>query len=377
VAEKNKEYSTIIIGGGFYGLRMALFLVEELQQQDILILEKEPAAMSRASYVNQARVHNGYHYPRSLLTGHRSRVNFPDFVAEYKDAVKNDFTKYYAIAKNLSKVNARQFERFAKKIDADIAVAPKNIVELFEKTLTEQVFTVQEYAFNSHKLRDMLLERIQKSGKITVQYAEEVQRVWQEAPHVLGVATDKGEYKASSVISATYSQINALHRRSGLPLVALKHEITEMCLIELPPALHDFSVTVMDGPFFSIMPFPTTPYHTLSHVRYTPHMSWVDHEDVQIDKHDPHQYFASLDLQSNFRQMKADVQRYVPALKDIKHAKSIWEVKTVLVKSEDDDSRPILFRSDFGLDGYTCIMGGKLDNIYDVFEGLVELYGKK
>lgn len=377
MAVNKDDSSTIIIGGGFYGLRMALFLAEELHQQNILILEKESAAMTRASYVNQARVHNGYHYPRSLLTGHRSRVNFPDFVAEYQAAVKNDFTKYYAIAKNLSKVSARQFEGFARKIGADIAPAPKAASKLFEKSLTEQVFTVQEYAFDSHKLRDLLLDRIKKTRSITVQYSEEAQHIKQETHGMLTVSTDKGEYKANKVINATYSQINTLHRKSNLPLVALKHEIAEMCLIELPPALRDFSVTVMDGPFFSIMPFPTTPYHTLSHVRYTPHMSWIDHEDAQTERHNPHQYFASLNLRSNFRQMKADVQRYVSALKDIKYAKSIWEVKTVLVKSEDDDSRPILFRSDFGLDGYTCIMGGKLDNIYDVFEGLVELYGKK
>lgn len=369
--------STLVIGGGFYGLRIALFLREELGVDDIVVIEKEPEAMTRASYVNQARVHNGYHYPRSLLTGHRSRVNFPDFVAEYREAVKDDFPKYYAIARNLSKVNSRQFERFAQKIGADIERVPADVSRLFEKSLIEDVFTVKEYAFNSHVLRGLLLARIAKSGGITIRYEEEVRTIAAGEVERVRVETDKQVYEVSSVINATYSQINALHRASNLPLVALKHEIAEMCLIELPPELHDFSVTVMDGPFFSIMPFPTTPYHTLSHVRYTPHMSWLDDEHTPKEQRDPHRYFASLDLQSNFRQMKADVQRYIPALRGIKHANSVWEVKTVLVKSEGDDSRPILFRSDFGLDGYTCIMGGKLDNIYDVFEGLVELYGKR
>ena len=57
-------------------------------------------------------------------------------------------------------------------------------------------------------------------------------------------------------------------------------------------------------------------------------------------------------------------------------ADAISEVKTVLMKSEGDDSRPILYKSDFGIKNYTCIMGGKLDNIYDVFEELRQQYGK-
>ena len=75
--------------------------------------------------------------------------------------------------------------------------------------------------------------------------------------------------------------------------------------------------------------------------------------------------------------MYNDVVRFIPALKDMKYEESIVEVKTVLVKSEDDDSRPILFKANLGYDGYVCIMGGKLDNIYDVYEELDKLYGKK
>ena len=70
---------TVIIGGGFYGLSVALYLYDTLGVKNIDILEKEKQTMTRASYVNQARVHNGYHYPRSILTGYRSAVNFPRF----------------------------------------------------------------------------------------------------------------------------------------------------------------------------------------------------------------------------------------------------------------------------------------------------------
>ena len=61
---------------------------------------------------------------------------------------------------------------------------------------------------------------------------------------------------------------------------SIKHEITEMALIEIHSEIKDIAVTVMDGPFFSLMPFPSAELHTLSHVRYTPHISWIEKNPV-------------------------------------------------------------------------------------------------
>jgi len=371
--------STVIIGGGFYGLRIALYLHEELGVDNIVIIEKETVLMDRASYVNQARIHNGYHYPRSVLTGFRSAVNFPVFVDEYGPAVVSNFEKYYGIAKQLSKVNAKQFEHFCEKIGSEIERAPRDIEKMFNPSLIEEVFKVKEYAFNSRKLRELLVERINKYKGISIHTGESVSKIELPADSAgkINVVTDRDNYEADFVLNCTYSNINTLHRASGLPLVGLKHEITEMCLVELPQQLKDFSITVMDGPFFSIMPFPSKNLYTLSHVRYTPHESWIDDENTSTERIKTHEYLKNRPFKSNYRQMYNDVVRFIPALKDMKYRESIVEVKTVLVKSEDDDSRPILFRNDFGNDGYICIMGGKLDNIYDAFEELRRIYGQE
>ena len=68
--------------------------------------------------------------------------------------------------------------------------------------------------------------------------------------------------------------------------------------------------------------------------------------------------------------MLADAKRYLPCLERARHVDSLYEIKTVLPQSESDDSRPILYKQDHRLKGYTCIMGGKLDNIYDVLKEL-------
>ncbi len=60
------NYDKIIIGAGIYGLYSALICAK--QQEKILVLEYDEKPFMRATYINQARVHMGYHYPRSLST---------------------------------------------------------------------------------------------------------------------------------------------------------------------------------------------------------------------------------------------------------------------------------------------------------------------
>lgn len=367
-----KVYDAIIVGGGFFGLNIASYLRTELGQKNILVLEKETDFMQRASYNNQARVHGGYHYPRSLLTGLRSQINFPRFAKDYKRAIVSDFDKYYALANNFSKISARQFKLFCDRIGAEVDTAPEDIKRLFNNDLIEQVFKVREYAFNSEILKRDLVKRLQKEG-VELRPATVVQSVHQ-GKKVLRLDTAVGSgYNARSIFNCAYSLINVINENSKLPVLPLKHELTEISLIKLPAELEGKSVTVMCGPFFSFMPFPARQLHTLSHVRYTPHSEWADDSAGSRNGHD---YLSGIGRVSHYRQMVSDAARYLPSIGKAKYQSSLWEIKTVLQQSERDDSRPILFRRNHGLKGYHCIMGAKLDNIYDVFRELDLMYGK-
>ena len=135
--------------------------------------------------------------------------------------------------------------------------------------------------------------------------------------------------------------------------------------MQVPPALVSVGVTVMDGPFFSMMPFPARGLHTLSHVRYTPHCNWADQPDLSL-----YQKLDSYSRETRVDRMVRDVTRYMPAIQDAKYVDSLFEVKTILVKNEGDDGRSILFENHFQLPGCYSILGGKIDNIYDVLEKL-------
>ena len=124
--------------------------------------------------------------------------------------------------------------------------------------------------------------------------------------------------------------------------------------------------TVMCGPFFSIMPFPPLGLYTIHHVRYTPHCEWWD--TGSPDYRDPYEYMERSPRKSNALRMLKDASRYIPCLSKCRYVDSIWVIKTVLPKSEIDDSRPVLYCRDCGLRNLTCLMGGKIDNIYDIIE---------
>lgn len=369
----SKDYDAIVIGGGFFGLSIAYYLKSSLGQKRVLIIEKENDLMQRASYNNQARVHNGYHYPRSLLTALRSRVNFPSFVKDFQPAIKDNFDKYYAVATSFSKVNAAQFNLFCQRIGADITEAPDSIKSHFNDRLIDNVFKVKEYAFNTDTLKKLMLRHLDQLGADII-LGQEVERVEPLQDGGLIVHTKERSYTTKKVFNCTYSMLNKVNLASGIQPIELKHELTEMCLVKIPDGLQDLSVTVMCGPFFSFMPFPDRDLHTLSHVRYTPHSEWQDKSDV--DYRNGHEYLDTVSRRTHYPQMIADAKRYMPGLEGTEQVDSLWEVKTVLPQSEGDDSRPILFKSDYGIKDYTCIMGGKLDNIYDAFKELDLLYAK-
>jgi len=359
----------IVVGGGFYGAAIAIYLAKQRGFKRIVLVERESALLKRASYNNQARVHNGYHYPRSFTTAYRSRVNLPKFVRDWPQAVTQNFTKLYAIARRNSKVTAKQFERFCREIGASIQPAEPSLRALFEPHLIEEVFLVREYAFDSTKLASWAIKELEHCG-VHVHLQTQVSSVSRGPKHDLKVVmthADGSEMCLSSpyVFNCTYSGLNQFTGDFPGTRTRLKHEITEMALMKAPPALEGLGITVMDGPFFSMMPFPARGLHTLSHVRYTPHMHWNDEQGIS-----PYDRLEHYERATRVERMVRDVGRYLPAVLEAKYVESLFEIKTVLMKNEGDDGRPILFEKHSELPGCYSVLGGKVDNIYDVLEKL-------
>jgi len=370
MAEADPSVDAVIIAGGFYGAAIAIYLAKQRGLKRIVLVERESALLTRASYNNQARVHNGYHYPRSFTTAYRSRINLPRFVHDWPQAVKQDFTKLYAIARRNSKVTAKQFVRFCKEIGAKIEPADQSLRQLFVPHLIEEVFLVEEYAFDSTKLASWAERELKESG-VEVRLETRVTAISRSGGGLKVVMREKdgrdSEVATRYVFNCTYSGLNQFTGDFPGTHTKLKQEITEMALMQMPPALKGLGITVMDGPFFSMMPFPARGLHTLSHVRYTPHMHWNDQRGI-----DPYQKLNEYERATRVDRMVRDVSRYLPAVSDAQYVDSLFEVKTILVKNEGDDGRPILFEKHAELPGCYSVLGGKIDNIYDALEKLEE-----
>lgn len=370
MASADGHFDAIVIGGGFYGAAIAVYLARQRRLGRILLVERETRLLRRASYHNQARVHNGYHYPRSFTTAYRSRINLPKFVRDWPQAVSRDFTKLYAIARRNSKVTSRQFERFCHEIGAALEPAAPQHWELFEPRLIDSVYQVQEFAFDSTRLAAWAERELAECG-VQVRTGVRASAVSRGAGALLQVTLDDDVGGTASIAHApyvfncTYSGLNQLGGDFPGVRSGLKHEVTEMALMKLPPELLGVGVTLMDGPFFSMMPFPARGLHTLSHVRYTPHLHWQD-----SCGDDPYRRLDAYPRDTRVERMVRDASRYLPSLAQASHADSLFEVKTVLVKNESDDGRPILFERHATLSGCYSILGGKIDNIYDVLEKL-------
>ena len=275
----SKAYA-VVIGGGFYGVNIALHLAQQNKGQ-VTLVDRENSLLSRASHNNQARVHNGYHYPRSFTTANRSRINLPRFAADWPSAVKKDFTKLYAIARKNSKVTAKQFARFCKEIGAKIEPA-EGFSQLFSNRLIEQSFLVEEYAFDASSLAEWAKSQLELAGVEVLLNTTATEIVNHQSGLILSYGHDGANQKicAEKVFNCAYSGLNQFGGDFGGTKTKLKHEICEMALMQMPDSLKHIGITVMDGPFFSIMPFPARGLHTLSHVRYTPHSNWVDERGV-------------------------------------------------------------------------------------------------
>ncbi|PPQ37001.1 FAD-dependent oxidoreductase [Rhodopila globiformis] len=341
----------VVIGAGFFGCHVALQL-RRLGMDRVVLADREAGLLRRASYVNQARVHNGYHYPRSIGTAARSRRNFQRFCRDHAFAIAADFDKIYAIARH-SRVSANQFATFCAEIGAPCRDSPMHLRRLFNPDLVEAAFLTQEVAFNAAALAADLLPRLRDGGIDLRLHTETGVEAADETGVTLRLGADR--LRAAWAFNCTYAALDTVGVGLRCPL---KKELAEIALIAPPPALEGIGVTVMDGPFFSTMPFPARACHSLTHVRYTPHAAWRDAADM------PSQ------TASQALAMMRDGARYLPALSRARLLGSLYDIKVVLLRAEADDARPILFEPSEASPRMISILGGKIDNIYDVLDVL-------
>ena len=222
-----------IIGAGIFGCSIALELDKE--GYDIVLFEKEDDIMQLATKNNHNRIHYGYHYPRSLETVKQSLDGLLSFLTKYSDAIVFGFENYYSIAKDNSLTNASQFKEFCK--EAGIGFKSKfPEKEIMNRELLEDSFLVEEPIYDWEKLQSIVKVRISNS-KIKIKLKSDF---------------TKSVESFDFIINCTYTKINNICDFMNLP--SQKFKMQDVLIPIFESKIERVGLTVMDGPFCSVMP---------------------------------------------------------------------------------------------------------------------------
>lgn len=375
-----RTYDFLIIGGGIFGCYAALYLAGK--GRSVLLIEKEKDLLRKASVVNQARLHAGYHYPRSVATALMSDDNKARFTAEHQAFINTQFDQYYAIDRHGSFTDGPQFERFCEHIGLPCQRVEQHPLFNFERL--EALYLTREPTFDPILIADHYRRQLRTCEKVEVQVSTTVEAVdtqgdwWQlRLHHADGSST---AVRMSQVINATYAASNAIHRLFGLEQLQLMHEISEMAFVT-SPQLGNCGLTIMDGPFASLMPYGHSGLLSLSSVAYTHHKVSYDELptfDCQALRPDcrPELTANCTDCRfqpaSNYRKMIAQIGLYFQPEVAFHYYRSLFTIKSKLKANYIDDGRPTEISLMRENPRFYCIFAGKINSIYEI-EKIIDL----
>ena len=169
-----RKYDKIIIGAGLYGLYSALFCCR--RGQNVIVLECDSTPFRRATYINQARVHQGYHYPRSISTAMKSAGYFERFNKDYAFCVNKEFDQIYATSAEYSWSNGKQFKEFCKA--ANIPCEELHPGNYFKDGMCDGVFRTREYTYDAMILKDYFMEELAKyPNSVEIKYGVDIRSI--------------------------------------------------------------------------------------------------------------------------------------------------------------------------------------------------------
>lgn len=371
------SYDKIIIGAGLYGLYSALFCAK--RGEKVLVLEYDNAPFKRATYINQARVHMGYHYPRSYSTAIKSAHYFERFMKDYSFCVLTEFDKIYATSANFSWTNAEQFMKFCKAANIRCDDVKPSI--FFKEGMCDGAFLTTEYTYDANILKEYFLKELEKYPNVEIKYEVKISHINKNETNFEIILENEERYFTDFLLNATYASCNQILDKLGYEPFKIKYELCEIILCKVSDKLKNVGITVMDGPLFSIMPFGKTGYHSLTSVTFTPHMtSFESLPTFECQKRSngfcsPQQLGNCNDCpakpESAWAYMSNMARKYLKDEYEFEYAGSLFSMKPILKASEIDDSRPTVIKQYWRKPTFVSVLSGKINTVYDLDEVLL------
>lgn len=373
-----KRLDRIIIGGGLYGLYAALFCAK--RNEKIIVLEYDDNPFGRATYINQARVHMGYHYPRSISTAMKSAHYFNRFVSDYGFCINNKFEQIYATSKHFSWTNADSFKKFCTDVNIRCEEIP--VSKYFNDSMCDGAFLTEEYTYDANQLKNYYIDEIAKYRNVEIKYGVRIKSI-EQLEDSYRIVTEDEVYCSDFVLNATYASVNQIINKIGKKGFDIKYELCEIILGKVSSNLEKVGLTVMDGPFFSIMPFGNTGFHSLTAVTFTPHLTSMsvlpdfDCQSAQGALCKGTMQLGNCNLcperpDTAWEYMNKLAEKYLKKEFKMEYNHSLFSMKPILKAAEVDDSRPTVVQYISQHPTFVSVLSGKINTVYDLDEVLEE-----
>lgn len=234
-----------VIGAGWYGCHLASFLLKK--GHDVTVFEKD-GVFAGASGHNQDRVHLGFHYPRSAKTRAEIRHCHDRFVDAYPTVGIVD--NVYAVAVD-SSIDFETYKAICRCSDLSYRHAEP---EKYGLVGVEGCVLTRERVVDTRSVVEMFRREV---GRL-------VRTVEIEGVHQLG---DRVGLRAGGTQYNFDAVVNCTNLRTAAPALPVYYEAALVMEADGPKG-HP-SLTVMDGPFPTILATPTPGKYTVSHVTCT------------------------------------------------------------------------------------------------------------
>lgn len=321
-----------IAGAGIYGATAAIRLAEHRYQVDLF----DPlGVMCAASAINQYRIHSGYHYPRSAETIAEILEARQEFIEAFRPAVVQNSRNYYAIPKLGSRTSPERYERLMSDYGLPLRRCRPHWLDY---DFIEACYEVEEYLYDPELLRSLVNQRLSVSG---VCFKRQLFETGMRSSY-------------DFVVWATYGMARS---RGVFPHA--KYQVAEKMLIQLPAALHQVALVVIDGPFTGFDPYGSSQRSLFGSAKHTNHWSSTDAGEMV-----PEPYASRLNGGSfepvpftRFEAMRVDASLAVPEAGRAVYLGSRFVMRVVEDNPEQD--RRVLYVID-GDPGEIHIFSGKV-----------------
>ena len=350
----------IVIGAGIHGLSTGIELAKA--GYNITIIDKNLEIFQGTSGATHNRAHLGYHYPRSISTAQECIDGLQNFEEKYPESIVNQFESYYMIEKS-GNVSLKEYEKFCNNINI-----PFNLDWPPEKFLNRKLIEggtiTLEPIFDINKLKKILLDKVKKLN-INLILSTKVESFSKYA----GKYSLKCQKNNKSIlfididyiINATYAYSNNILKILDLEEDFKKYKIqyTEVIVVKSEVPLP--SITIMDGPFVSIMKYAGTENLYLLYD--------VKNSTLYEEKN----YFVrDIELNSNFEKIINHFSKYFPFAKELEYVES-WRGHRPIPIEITDDARNTQILIHKKYPGIYSIQEGKFISATLIADQIVEM----